>query len=77
MYVINRQAVFMQTMLFLSFMTRMVLNAVKRAVYDESYRYTVSQCTNPYGDGKSFQRIANILASIQIDALLLTKDITF
>ena len=51
--------------------------AVKRAIYDLDYRERVKRCINPYGDGKSSARIAEIIASVPIDEKLLIKDITY
>jgi GDP/UDP-N,N'-diacetylbacillosamine 2-epimerase (hydrolysing) len=51
--------------------------AVKKALFDKKYRDFVAHCDNPYGDGRSSQRIANILATIPIDEKLLIKDITY
>lgn len=51
--------------------------AVHRAVFDEDYRASVRDCENPYGDGQSSRRIAEILASIPIDRKLLIKDMTY
>ena len=51
--------------------------AVRKAVHDPVYREAVARCSNPYGDGHSAQRIAQILASIPIDATLLIKDMTY
>ena len=46
-------------------------------VYDDEYKKQVSNCINPYGDGKSSKKIAKILAEIKVDQSLLVKDITF
>lgn len=54
-----------------------IINAVKRAVFDKTYRKFVSSSSNPYGDGKSSTRIADLLATISIDEKLLIKDITY
>jgi GDP/UDP-N,N'-diacetylbacillosamine 2-epimerase (hydrolysing) len=51
--------------------------AIQLAVYDQSYRNAVASCSNPYGDGKSSTRIAEILAKVSIDDNLLIKDITY
>lgn len=51
--------------------------AIQLAVYDQSYRNSVASCSNPYGDGKSSSRVADILAKISIDDNLLIKDITY
>lgn len=50
--------------------------AIKKAIYDKEYRARVAKCFNPYGDGKSSEKIANILASIPINEKLLVKDVT-
>ena len=55
----------------------MIIAALKRAIYDQSYRNSVAKCSNPYGDGKSSGRIADILATVSIDDTLLIKDITY
>ena len=54
-----------------------IKNAAHRALHDEIYRGEIAKCSNPYGDGKASQRIANLLASIPIDDNLLIKDITY
>ncbi len=51
--------------------------AIQLAVYDQSYRNSVASCSNPYGDGKSSARVADILAKVSIDDTLLIKDITY
>ena len=51
--------------------------AIKKAVYDKGYRSMVENCSNPYGDGGSSKKIAEILHSLTIDDKLLTKDITY
>jgi GDP/UDP-N,N'-diacetylbacillosamine 2-epimerase (hydrolysing) len=52
-------------------------NAITRAIFNVDYRKAVAACENPYGDGRSSSRIADILASIAIDSNLLVKDITY
>lgn len=54
-----------------------IIEAIKRAIFDESYRQNVRTCINPYGEGNSSEQIANILASVEIDRELLIKDITY
>lgn len=51
--------------------------AIKLAVYDQTYRNSLKICSNPYGDGKSSARVAEILSTILIDDALLNKDITY
>ena len=54
-----------------------IFAAIQLAVYDQSYRNSLALCSNPYGDGKSSTRIADILAKVSIDDTLLIKEITY
>ena len=54
-----------------------IVKAVQRALYDNDYILTVKKCKNPYGDGKSSNKIADIIANTIIDEKLLVKDITY
>jgi GDP/UDP-N,N'-diacetylbacillosamine 2-epimerase (hydrolysing) len=51
--------------------------AIERAVRDAEYRRKVKSCVNPYGDGRSGERIARILSDQAIDDRLLNKLNTF
>jgi GDP/UDP-N,N'-diacetylbacillosamine 2-epimerase (hydrolysing) len=62
---------------FVPHKTEQIITALQRAIYDESYRSFVASCENPYGDGKSSARIADVLASLTINDKLLIKDITY
>lgn len=54
-----------------------IIEALRRAIFDQAYRKSVAACSNPYGDGKSSVRIADLLATIPLDEQLLIKDITY
>lgn len=54
-----------------------IIKAVRQAVDDKEYRELVSNCSNPYGDGKTSDKIAEVLATVAIDDDLLIKDITY
>ncbi len=54
-----------------------IVEAVQRAIFDVDYICGVKACKNPFGDGKSSERIAAILASVDLDDKLLIKDITY
>ncbi|NTU31061.1 UDP-N-acetylglucosamine 2-epimerase (hydrolyzing) [Brevibacillus sp. HB1.1] len=54
-----------------------IMGAVRKAIHDTDYKSSVMNCVNPYGDGFSSQKIASILAEIEIDEKLLVKDITY
>jgi GDP/UDP-N,N'-diacetylbacillosamine 2-epimerase (hydrolysing) len=51
--------------------------AVTKALFNQEYRFQVQQCTNPYGDGNSSRRIAEILATCILDDTMMIKDITY
>ncbi len=55
----------------------LIMKYVRRAIFDENYKNSLLTCSNPYGDGKSSKRIADILATITIDKELIIKDITY
>jgi len=54
-----------------------ILNAVRKALYDENFRKKCQNCKNPYGAGNAGKQIANVLATIDIDLKLLQKKITY
>ncbi len=54
-----------------------IITALRLALFDTTYREIVATGTNPYGDGQSSERIAAILASIDINETLLIKDMTY
>jgi len=54
-----------------------IMHAVRRAVFDSEYRAVVSRGSNPYGDGRSAKKIAEILATTETNDQLLIKDITY
>jgi GDP/UDP-N,N'-diacetylbacillosamine 2-epimerase (hydrolysing) len=62
---------------FVSHDAKGIQEAVRRALFDDDYKNVVKRCTNPYGDGNSSRRIADILASVELDEKLLIKDITY
>jgi GDP/UDP-N,N'-diacetylbacillosamine 2-epimerase (hydrolysing) len=66
-----------QNVEFVSHNKSKIIRAIKKAVFDKEYIKKVQKCSNPYGDGKSSDRIAQILASVKIDENLLVKDITY
>jgi UDP-hydrolysing UDP-N-acetyl-D-glucosamine 2-epimerase len=53
-----------------------VVSAIYRAVTPE-FREIAKASINPYGDGKSSQRIVDILRTIEINEKLLRKEMTF
>lgn len=54
-----------------------IKRAIKKAIYDKKFKRTVKKCKNPYGDGRTGKRIAEILSKVKIDKRLLQKQITY
>jgi UDP-N-acetylglucosamine 2-epimerase (non-hydrolysing)/GDP/UDP-N,N'-diacetylbacillosamine 2-epimerase (hydrolysing) len=54
-----------------------IKKAIKKVLFDKKFKEKIKQCKNPYGDGKTGKRIADILAKIKIDKKLLEKKITY
>ena len=50
-----------------------IRTALERAVFDGAYRAEVAACESPYGDGRAGERIAEIVAGLEIDDRLMTK----
>jgi GDP/UDP-N,N'-diacetylbacillosamine 2-epimerase (hydrolysing) len=53
-----------------------ILSAVKKALSNE-FKELISNCRNPYGNGKAAEIIVNTLSKIKIDKNLLQKKITY
>lgn len=47
-----------------------IVEAIKKAVFDESFRNFVKTIDNPYGDGHSARRIVDILRTINLDGIV-------
>lgn len=54
-----------------------ILAAVRRSVKDDGFRSHCQECPNPYGAGNAGPRIAEVLATIEIDRAMLQKQMTF
>ena len=54
-----------------------ILGAIRKALYDEEFRRKCYFCDNPYGAGNAGEKIADILATIDINLKLLQKKMTF
>lgn len=50
-----------------------IVAAVKKALYDDKFKESVEQCTNPYASENTGLKIASILCNIKINKKLLTK----
>lgn len=54
-----------------------IRSAIRRCAEDESFRERCRHCLNPYGAGNAGRQIADVLATISLDAALLQKKMTF
>lgn len=54
-----------------------IFNALQRALSKEFRENLDLSCVNPYGDGKSTERILEIISNSTIDNKLIVKDITY
>jgi UDP-hydrolysing UDP-N-acetyl-D-glucosamine 2-epimerase len=57
--------------------TRAIREAIRRCVEDEEFRAACNTAMNPYGAGNAGPHIAEVLATIPIDARLLQKKMTY
>jgi UDP-N-acetylglucosamine 2-epimerase (non-hydrolysing)/GDP/UDP-N,N'-diacetylbacillosamine 2-epimerase (hydrolysing) len=51
--------------------------AIKKATSDSAFRESLRNLTPPFGDGKSYERIAQILREVSLDEKLLNKRMTY
>ncbi len=64
--------------IFVPFNEKKIQHAIKKSLYDSEYLKKVNKAKSIYGDGKSGQRIANILVRFtDMKSKLLAKDITY
>lgn len=56
---------------------QLIKEAIEKCLYDKHFIQQVNECINPYGDGNTGARIANILAEIEINNRLIQKKIAY
>ncbi|OGN01830.1 MAG: UDP-N-acetyl-D-glucosamine 2-epimerase, UDP-hydrolysing [Candidatus Yanofskybacteria bacterium RIFCSPLOWO2_02_FULL_43_10] len=54
-----------------------IKRAMKKSLFDTAYLKTLKKIKNPWGDGKTGQRVMKTLENIKIDSKLLNKQITY
>jgi UDP-hydrolysing UDP-N-acetyl-D-glucosamine 2-epimerase len=54
-----------------------IYDAIARGIGDSTFRAQCATCDNPYGAGNAGPRIADVLATMPIDARLLQKKMTY
>lgn len=54
-----------------------IKKAIEKCLYNEEFKNNVKRSVNPYGDGKTGQRIAKVLSEIEIDNEITQKKISY
>lgn len=54
-----------------------VVRAIEKAVSEEFHAYLQKNCVNPYGDGRSSERILDLLLHTKVDEKWLVKKLTY
>jgi len=66
-----------ENILFVPHNKELIKEAVLKAINAEEFKNICKNCSNPYGDGYSGERIANIIAGTEINKELLNKQIVY
>jgi len=56
---------------------KQIVRAIRKGLYDGSFKEKVKRCKNPYGDGEASDKIIRILNKIKINKKLLLKRLTY
>lgn len=54
-----------------------IAGAIRTALHDAAFRARCASAHNPYGDGRSGERICRVLSDVTIDTRLLDKECTY
>ncbi|MFX0066660.1 MAG: UDP-N-acetylglucosamine 2-epimerase [Candidatus Hermodarchaeota archaeon] len=54
-----------------------IIEAINKALYDKDFRKKIKKIENPFGDGKTAERISQIIKEVRFDAKLMIKKITY
>jgi GDP/UDP-N,N'-diacetylbacillosamine 2-epimerase (hydrolysing) len=54
-----------------------IVDAINTALYNEDFKKNLKKIENPFGDGKTAERIIQIINKVRFDAKLMTKKITY
>jgi UDP-N-acetylglucosamine 2-epimerase (non-hydrolysing)/GDP/UDP-N,N'-diacetylbacillosamine 2-epimerase (hydrolysing) len=66
-----------QNVLDVGYDTAEIVEGIRRCLEDQAFLQTVRTCANPYGAGNAGRRIADVLATVPLDARLIQKKMTF
>ena len=56
---------------------REIKEAIERCLFDDKFKKEIKYIDNPYGDGKTAERVSSILSNVKINEKLLQKKLTF
>jgi GDP/UDP-N,N'-diacetylbacillosamine 2-epimerase (hydrolysing) len=73
----QRDRIHGKNMIFVSNSKKEILQAITKIETDTEFRKELNLKINPYGNGKSGQKVVEILKSIKLDSRLLYKNITY
>jgi GDP/UDP-N,N'-diacetylbacillosamine 2-epimerase (hydrolysing) len=59
------------------FKEELIVKAIEKALSKEFVNEVNANCVNPYGDGRSAERILELIINTPIDNKLIVKDITY
>jgi GDP/UDP-N,N'-diacetylbacillosamine 2-epimerase (hydrolysing) len=54
-----------------------IVQQMRAILNDDELQNSIRQCSNPFGDGHTGRRVADLLAATPVDSKLLNKDLTF
>jgi UDP-N-acetylglucosamine 2-epimerase (non-hydrolysing)/GDP/UDP-N,N'-diacetylbacillosamine 2-epimerase (hydrolysing) len=54
-----------------------IFEAIRKCINDENFLETVRTCPNPYGAGNAGPRIADVLATVELNRALIQKKMTY
>lgn len=66
-----------ENIIFVPYNKDLIVNAINRSINDSDFKQICRNCSNPYGDGYSSERIARIIAETKIDKELVNKQIVY
>jgi GDP/UDP-N,N'-diacetylbacillosamine 2-epimerase (hydrolysing) len=56
---------------------RQIIQQIRRILEDDSVLEQVRQCSNPFGDARTGERVAGLLAGVPLNDKLLNKDLVY
>ena len=66
-----------ENIIFVPHNKELIKEAINKAIFDENFKRICKNCSNPYGDGYSGERIARIIAETEINDKLINKQIVY